>query len=827
MGTLLQDVRYAARTLLKAPAFALIVISTLALGIGANTAIFTLMDQVLLRALPVRAPQDLVIVDFEGRNMGRVEGDKTFSYPMLQDLRQAQSVSGILGRAPVPATLMVENRSERVRAEMVSGNYFEVLGVPAASGRVFARSDETTPDGHPVVVLTHAFWTRRFGGNPDVVGRTIRINGMSMTVVGVAPRGFNGIDLGYAVDVFVPLMMRSLMVPTAPRDSLHERRWMWLQLMARPREDQSRERMTAELTTIFRRARAEELKTIPIQSPSFRKGFAESYIVLLPGYKGIAQIREQFSTPMLVLMGMVCLVLLIACANVANLLMARAPSRQREIAVRLALGASRRRVVTQLLVESLVLALAGGALGVLLAVWGADLLVRALPFEAASLTLSSTPDARVLLFTLAVTLLTGLLFGLVPALQMARPQLVHALKEEGGTVVSAGHLRLRKGLVVAQVALSLLLLVGAGLFARSLWNLRALDPGFRVDRLFTFSLDPALSGYSAEASTAFYERLRQRLAQEPGVSAVSMTGIVPLTNSQWNATVRVLGYESKEGEDLNLSMNIVGPDYFRTMGVPILVGRDIQPSDAATTPKVAVINEKTARYFFGHQNPVGRRFGVGGKNDDFEIVGVARDGKDSDLRREVSRAFYLPSAQFSEVGQMTMLVRVDGASITADSLRNAVRQVDPLIPVFDLRPMSAITDESLFIDRMFALLSAGFGFLAMILAAIGLYGVMSYAVARRTREIGVRMALGADPRGVVWLVMREVAALAVIGVGIGLPASIAVARLVSSQLYGVAPSDPLTLSLSTVILLTVALLAGYVPAGNATRIDPIRALRWE
>ena len=828
MGLVPQDVRYAFRTLFKAPAFTLVVVATLALGIGANTAIFTLMDQVLLRALPVKDPQQLVILDAKGSNMGRIEGDHAFSYPMLKDFREQSKTTGVLGRFRVPTTLMVDNRSERVLAELVSGNYFQVFGLTPAAGRLLDMSDEVTPEGHPVVVLSHAFWLRRFAGSPAVVGRTIRINGLPMTVAGVAPRGFNGAEVGTPTDLFVPLMMRMTMIPSDPKDALMDRRTMWLQLVARVKDGVPKEQAEAELNTIFRHTREEELKAIPSPTPRFRKGFLGTHLNLLPGYKGLSSLREQFSTPVVVLMGMVGLVLLITCANVANLLMARAPARQREIAVRLALGASRARVVGQLLIESVVLALFGGALGVILSIWAADSLLHALPFEGIARSFSSSPDIRILLFTLGVSCLTGLVFGLVPAWQTAKPGIVLALREEGGAVVSSGHVRLRKGLVVAQVVLSLLLLVGAGLFTRSLWNLRSLDPGFRVDSLLTFSVDPSLSGYSPEAANSFYERLQQRLGQLPGVTAVSMVGNLPLTGNTWMATVKVEGYQGKDGEDLNPMMNVAGPGYFKTMGVPILAGRDLLPSDGAAAPKVAVINEKMAQYFFGNQNPIGRHFGIGrAKGNEIEIVGVAKDGKDTDLRQPVSRGFYLPFAQFSDVGAMTLLVRAGGQPPSGDALRRAVAQIDAVIPVFDIKSMRVVSDESLFVDRMFALLSACFGGLAMVLAAVGLYGVMSYTVARRTREIGVRMALGAQPTGVIWLVMREVALLALVGIAIGLPAAIGVGHLVSSQLYGVSPTDPATLIVATLTLLTVALLAGYVPAGQATRIDPIKALRWE
>lgn len=828
MGSLTQNLRYASRTLLKAPGFTFVVVLTLALGIGANTAIFTLMDQVLLRALPVEDPASLVTLDAPGPNQGRREGDHTFSYPMFVDFRDRNRVfSGVLARYPTPLTLLYENGSERVRGELVSGGYFEVLGLRPAAGRLFTPSDDVTPAGHQVAVITHGFWLRRFGGDRAIVGKTIRLNGFPMTVVGVAPERFNGTEVGAAPDIFVPLMMKSAMTPTY--DGLTERRYMWLHLMARLKPGVPRQQAEAAMNVLFRQIREQELKEIKTTSERFRKKFVETKLLVEPGQRGLSSFRNQFSTPLVVLMSLVGLVLLIACANVANLLMARAPARQREIGIRLALGASRSRIIGQLLMESVMLALLGGALGVLVSIWTGDLLLGALPFESATQAFSSTPDARVLAFALAVSLLTGVVFGLMPAWQTTRLQLVSALKEEGGAVVSTGHVRWRKGLVVAQVALSLLLLVGAGLFVRSLWNLRALNPGFRVDRLTTFSLDPSLSGYPEARAKTFFQQLRERLAQQPGVVDVSLAACPPLTDCIMMSTVNVEGYTPKEGEDMNPHVNSVGPGYLRTMGIPLVAGREFTAADGNGAPRVAVISEKTAHYFFGSLNPLGRRFGFGrSKSADIEIVGVAKDGRDTTLRADIARLVYVPYDQDEGIGAMSVFVRTtaDGA-MTAEMLRRTVRQLDPAIPVVDVKSMETVSSESLFIDRMVAMLTACFGALATLLAAVGLYGVMSYAVARRTREIGLRMALGAARANVMWLVMREVTILVVGGVALGLPLAVGFSHLVHSQLFGVSPADPLTLLTASTTLVTVALLAGYLPAAAASRVDPMLALRRE
>jgi predicted permease len=828
MTTLAQNLRYAARTLVKAPGFTFVVVLTLALGIGANTAIFTLMDQVLLRALPVADPGSLVMLDTDGSNQGRVEADKAFSYPMFVDFRDRNQVfSGILARYPMPLTMLYENRSERVRGELVSGTYFEVLGLRASFGRLFSMSDDVTPAGHPIAVMTHGFWLRRFGGDRAVVGKSVRLNGYPITIVGVAPQGFNGTEVGSAPDIFVPLTMKAQMTPTY--DGLNERRYMWLQLIARLKPGVTAQQAQAAMTTLQRQIREQELKEIRTTSERFRRRFLGANLLVQPGARGFSDLRERFSTSLVVLMSLVGLVLLIACANVANLLMARAPARQREIGIRLALGASRRGIVGQLLVESLLLSLIGGALGILVAVWTGDLLLSSLPFRSAVQTFTSTPDARVLAFTLGVSLLTGILFGLVPALQTARPQLLGALKGEGGAVVSTGHVRLRKGLVVAQVALSLLLLVGAGLFVRSLWNLRTLDPGFRVDGLTTFSMDPTLSGYSDAQSQALFNRLVDLLAQQPGVTGVGLAANPPLTQNLAMMTVSVEGYKAKDGEDMNPHVNWISPGYLKTMGIPLVAGREFTEADGHGAPRVAIVSEKMAHYFFGNLNPIGRRFGFGrDKPDAVEIVGVAKDGKDVNLRDAAARLVYIPYRQEDDLGGMSFFVRTrSSGTLSADALRRLVRRLDAGIPVVDIKSMRAVADESLFIDRMVALLTACFGALATLLAAVGLYGVMSYAVARRTREIGLRMALGAARGNVIWLVMREVTILIAIGVGIGLPLALAFSRAVHSQLFDVSPADPLTLLTASVALATVALLAGYVPAAAASKVDPMIALRHE
>jgi len=830
-----QDLRYALRTLARTPGFTAIVVLTLGLGIGANSAIFSLTDQMLLRSLPVHNPQELVTFDGPGAFQGRSFNRATFSYPMYKDFRDKNPVlAGVIARFPTAITFTHKGQSERVNGELVTGNYFDVLGVKPALGRLLSAGDDLKPGAHPVAVLSYGFWKRRFGLNPSVLNESVTINGFPMTVVGVVQQGFNGVVLSEPPDVMVPVMMKAQMTPTW--NDLDNRRSRWLSVVARLKPGVSLEQARAAMNVLYSQINAEEIKQIEAPSERFRKLFLSKKLIVEPAGRGLnAGVRRDAATPLIIMSGMVGIVLLIACANVANLLIAKLTSRQKEIAIRSALGAGRSQIVRQYFLESLLLALGGGAVGLIIAGATTDALVTAMPMQDLVRNLSAAPDARVLLFTLGLCALTALLFGLVPALQASRPALVTALKDEIGTT-SGGvrHARMRKTLVVAQIALSVLLLAAAGLFARSLYNLRTVDPGFKLDRLLTFSIDPTLSKYSQERTVQFAERVQEALLGTPGVTRVAAGEIPALTDSNWSMTVGIDGYKPKEGEDMNPSVDGVGPRYFSTMGIPLVAGREFSDRDTAMSPKVAIINETMAKKYWPDSSPIGRRFGIGRSHPtDIEIVGVVKDSKHATLREEIQRFVYLPYAQDNSLNALTFYVRTGATPETmVNTVRSVVRRIDPTLPVYDLKTMELQARESLFVERIMAGLSVAFGVLATLLAAIGLYGVMSYAVARRTREIGIRMALGAERSAVLRLVLSEVGLLASVGIVLGLAGTAALLKVMGSELaermlFGLSPADPVTIAGSTLTLALVALLAGFVPARRATAIDPMRALRSE
>jgi predicted permease len=828
------DARFALRTLRKNAGFTAVVLLTLAVGIGANAAIFGLMDQVMLRPLPVRDPDRLVVVDAPGTYSGHTSnGSDTLtplSHPMFEGLRdRAPGFAAVLAFRGAQVHLSTGQATESLTADLVSGTYFPALGLQPSLGRLLGPEDDRTPSGHPIVVLGERLFRTRFGGDPGVVGRVLRLNGHPMTVVGVAPAGFEGLEVGQLTDLFVPLAMEPQVLPTW-RPVLGNWRSRWLTVMARLQDGETPASAEAGANVVYAQLLQEDVKDATNLTPRYREQFLAKRLRLLPGARGTSALRDDARGPLVVLMGMVGLVLMIACANVANLVLARGSSRQKELAVRTALGAGRGRLVRQLVVESLLLSLAGGALGLVLSIWMGQALIAALPLDRAAHAFSAEPHLRVGLFALALSVVTGLAFGVLPALQATGRSIVSTLKNEAAAVVGgAASSRFRRGLVVAQIALSLLLLVGAGLFTRSLANLRALDPGFRPEHLATFRVDPALSGYEPEKRHAVFERLRATLAAEPGVEAVSMSAVALMDGSDSSSTILVEGYAAKEDEDMSPNFNWVGPGFFETVGMPVVRGRDITEADRRDAAKVAVVNETFARYYFGDQDPIGRRFGRARfQTIDTEIVGVVKDGKSASLREKPLRFVYAAVAQQDSPGEVTFYLRTAGdQDALLGRLPALVRGIDPGLPVTQTRTMRAQIGQSLYVDRMVATLSAAFGLVATLLAALGLYGVMAYAVSRRTREIGIRMALGAERADVMRMVFRDVALLVAAGLALGLPGGYGLGRAIESQLFGLQARDPLTFSIATVALLLAATVAAYLPARRATRVDPLVALRSE
>jgi predicted permease len=816
------------------------VVLTLALGIGANTAIFSLADQVLLRLLPVKNPRELVQLDGPGTFRGGTTAPRTFSYPMYRDLRDRADVfTGLVARAPATATLTYRGQTERVDAELVSGNTFAVLGVQPTLGRALNDDDDRVPGAHPVAVLSYGFWQRRFGGDPSVLNQVIRINSTPMSVVGVAPSGFTGTVSTTAPDLFVPIMMKAEITPTW--NHLDNRQSRWLHVVGRLKAGVTADSAKAQLDVVYRQINEYELAAVPAfaaASQAFKDRFRAKRLDLYPAGRGLSEVRGLLARPLSVLMAMVGLVLLIVCANVANLLLARATGRQKEIAIRLALGAGRGRLVRQMLTESVILALVGGGAGLMLSVWLGEVLVKVMPGDQLSRVISTAPDLRVAGFTALLSLITAVLFGLAPALQGGKPELNRTLREEAGSVAGAVHpARIRKGLVVAQVALSMLLVAGAGLFARSFYNLKHLNPGFDTDHLISFTVNPALTGHDQARIGRFYETLLARLREQPGVLSASVAQTPVLTRTGSERTIRVHGYESKPNDNMNPSTNQVGPDYFRTMGLPLVAGRAFTDRDAADAPAVAIVNETFARYFFGRDNPIGRRFYFRPASDplEVEIVGVVKDALYENMREgttqenQTPRFVYTPYQQGDRLDEMTIYVRAasSAAATVPDRIRETVRNVDAGVPVHQMQTLARTIDEVLFNERMLAVLSAAFGLLATVLASVGLYGVMSYVVSRRTREIGIRIALGAERSTVMGMVLKEVALLTLAGIGLGVPVALSLSQVVRSQLFGISPADPLTMGVAAVTLAAVALFAGYIPARRAARVQPVLALRSE
>jgi predicted permease len=819
------------RPLINAPLFTIVAVLSLALGIGANTAIFSITDQMLIRPLPVVHPEELVFLYSPGSVQGHYTADESggpsFSYPLFRELRKQQTpFQDVAGMHLVSASLSYQNAPAVVLAELVSGNYYSLLGVSPALGRLINEDDDRTLSEHPVVVLSHDYWVSRFGSNPSILNQKVLINSTPMTVIGVSKAGFRGDRLDDYPQVFVPMAMKREMTPG--RDGMDDRKDYWVKMMARLKPGMTLERATTEINATYAAQVAQDVDLLRSPGPRFLEEFKARKIVLRPGEGGRGDTRRQAKEPLQILLGITIFVLLLACANVANLQLARGAARMRDVAVRLALGASRNRVVRSLVAESCTLALLGGAVGLLLAKPTLLLVIADLPAGSRSL-ISTELDVRVLLFALGISLLTGVLFGLYPAIQAAKPDVAATLKDEAGRASTGVAYRLRSALAIAQIAISFLLLISAGLFARSLLNLSTINLGFRTDHLLTFSISPKLNGYDDAHAAAVHEQLLTRLAGLAGVASASAADIPAIADSDHDEGIVVEGFTAADGPTVTANTASIAPDYFRTMEIPLVAGREFSAADGRNAPKVAIVNQAFVRKFIAGREPLGRHLKVGDENaQPLEIVGVVRDTKYSNVRDAPPPVFYTAQRQNEKQDALFFYVRTRTMpEAGAASVRREVAAVDPNLPIRELHTMEAQVRENIFEDRIMSQLTALFAGLATVLAGAGIYGVLAYNVTRRTREIGIRMALGATTGRVRTMVLREGLWLFGIGAAAGLVTAWGVTRLIASFLFGLQPWDPAVYVAVSLALGALSLLAAYLPARGASIVDPITALRHE
>ena len=829
------NLKFALRTLFKTPFVTIVAIVSLALGIGANAAIFSLFNQILMKPLPVPEPTRLVNLAAPGPKPGSTNcsqaGDceTVFSYAMFRDLEKVQTpFTGIAAHLSFGANLSARGQTQNAQGMLVSGSYFSVLGLRPVIGRLLTPEDDRVPGESHVVVLSYTCWQNRFALDPAVLNQPLTVNGQAMTIVGVAPKGFEGTTLGVKPEVFAPITMRGFSQPSKAFDN---RRNYWAYLFARLKPgisiEQARTAMATPYRTIVNDVEA------PLQqgmSPQTLARFKAKPILLEPGSRGQSNVTQNAKAPLLLLLGVTGFVLLIACANIANLLLARGAGRAGEMAIRLSIGAGRGQLIGQLLGESCLLALFGGIGGLAVAQWTLDLMAGMLPAQATD-TIQLKVDPIVMLFAGALAIATGLLFGLFPALHSTRPDLISALKGQSGQPSGArSAARFRTSLATAQIALSMALLVSAGLFTRSLFNVSRVDLGLKADNVIMFRVSPELNGYKPEQTRQLFERIEDEIGALPGIKSVSSSTVPLLSGSNWGTGVSVEGFAAGPDTDIGSRYNEVGPAYFSTLGVPLLAGRDFTRTDGLTAPKVAIVNEAFARKFNLGRNAVGKRIGNDGLNGalNIEIVGLMRDAKYSQVKNETPPLFFSPYRQDERIGSITfyVLTAADPEPFMAN-IPKVMARLDANLPVENLRTLPQQIRENVFLDRFISVLSASFACLATLLAAVGLYGVLAYTVSQRTREIGLRMALGAAPSRVRGMVLRQVGLMVVIGGAIGLAAAVGLGRLAQSLLFELQGSDPLVLVAAAVSLSLVAFAAGFIPAHRASQVDPMSALRYE